>query len=380
MVQESKSKVLIVGAGPAGCMSAYFLQNDFEVEVFDKNSPLLTLLPTGGGRCNLAHNEFDFKELAKNYPRGEKFLYSVFSRFSTSDTIDFFKQMGVETYIQDDGRIFPKSNSATDLRNTFLNKLENVKFKKEEVLRINKKDKGYEAVTNKSSYYADFVIISIGGHSSFELVRLLGHNIIDLKPSLTALKTKEDFSQLAGVSINGVLFTHKGVSGPEIYRLSSLHARDNFPYKLSFNFFNIENFQEILNSNPHKLIRNLLAEYLPKSFVKYVLKDLQISETIECCKINGKIRDKITDRLADFEITVESTVTDGEVVMSGGVDLKEVDSKTLESKLLKHIYFCGEVLDIDGFCGGFNLQNCWSDGFIAADSILHANSIKYIEA
>ncbi|MBQ3819313.1 NAD(P)/FAD-dependent oxidoreductase, partial [bacterium] len=125
MVQESKSKVLIVGAGPAGCMSAYFLQNDFEVEVFDKKSPLLTLLPTGGGRCNLAHNEFDFKELAKNYPRGEKFLYSVFSRFSTSDTIDFFKQMGVETYIQSDGRIFPKSNSATDLRNTFLNKLEN---------------------------------------------------------------------------------------------------------------------------------------------------------------------------------------------------------------------------------------------------------------
>ena len=103
------SKIAIIGGGPAGCMCAYFLQNNFDVTVFDKSEPLKTLLPTGGGRCNLAHAQYDFKELAKNYPRGEKFLYSVFSKFSTQDTIDFFKQIDVETYTQDDFRIFPKS-------------------------------------------------------------------------------------------------------------------------------------------------------------------------------------------------------------------------------------------------------------------------------
>ena len=123
MAQELKSKIAIVGGGPAGCICAYFLQNKFDVTVFDKRSPLRTLLPTGGGRCNLAHAEYDFRELAKNYPRGEKFLYSVFSKFSTADTVEFFDKIGVKTDIQDDMRIFPNSNSAKHVREKFLDAL-----------------------------------------------------------------------------------------------------------------------------------------------------------------------------------------------------------------------------------------------------------------
>ena len=136
MGQELKSKVAVIGGGPAGCICAYFLQNNFDVSVYDKNSPLRTLLPTGGGRCNLGYGEYDFKELASNYPRGEKFLYSVFSQFSTGDTVEFFENIGVNTYMQDDMRIFPVSNSSNEVRKNFLNALRKVKFIKEEVLRI----------------------------------------------------------------------------------------------------------------------------------------------------------------------------------------------------------------------------------------------------
>ena len=140
MEQELTSKVGIIGGGPAGCFCAYLLQNSKNVTIFDFGSPLRTILPTGGGRCNLAHAEFDFRELAKNYPRGEKFLYSVFSKFSTADTIDFFEKIGIQTYIQDDMRIFPNSNSAKDVREKFLAALSKVKFKKERVLDIRRRN------------------------------------------------------------------------------------------------------------------------------------------------------------------------------------------------------------------------------------------------
>jgi predicted Rossmann fold flavoprotein len=369
MAQERKSKVAIVGGGPAGCMCAYFLQNKFDVTVFEKKSPLYTLLPTGGGRCNLANAIYDFKELASNYPRGEKFLYSVFSKFSTSDTLDFFEKIGVKTYIQDDMRIFPISNSSKDVREKFLKALNKVRFIKEEVLKINSLSR-FSIFTSNNSYDFDYVVVAIGGHCAIEILKSLGHNVIQQKPALTGLETKEDFSKLSGVSINGVLFTHKGVSGPEIYKISSLKARENFPYKLNFDFAGKIDLQEMLNCNPHKSIKNLMSEIVPKSFAEFVLQDLNIVPDCKCHAIDGKTRDCILNKLQNFEITVNGTVPDGEVVMSGGVDLNEINPKTMESKLIPNLYLCGEVLNIDGFCGGFNLQNCWSTAFVAADAIM----------
>ncbi|MBQ8669204.1 aminoacetone oxidase family FAD-binding enzyme [bacterium] len=390
MEQESISKrkcnsIAIIGAGPAGCVCAYYLlKAGYDVSIFDGGKFLRTLLPTGGGRCNLAHAEFDFKELAKNYPRGEKFLYSVFSKFSTSDTLAFFDEIGVKTYTQDDNRIFPISNSSEDVKTKILKSIQNATFIKEKVEQIEKLTNGYKLKTNKSIYAFDIVVVAIGGHSKFEIFNPLNINIITPTQALVGLTTKENFAEISGVSLKNVtalgfkniksddiLFTHRGITGPLIYKISSLKARDEFPYKLSLKL--VENFdlQDELNKNSQKEIKNLLGQYVPKSFAIWLLEDLQINPETPCHKINGNTRNQIMNKLQNFEITITGKVPDGEVVTCGGVDLKEVNPKTLENKQHKNLYFCGEVLDIDGFCVGFNLQNCWSTGYIVAQSIIN---------
>ena len=387
MVQESTSNksVAIIGAGPAGCVCAKFLKNNgFCPIIFDKGKYLRTILPTGGGRCNLAHAEFDFKNLTKNYPRGEKFLYSVFSKFGTEDAIQFFKQLGIETYTQEDNRIFPKSNSSRDVQEKLLKALKGCKFVPEKVLSIEKLDNCYKIITNKSSYAFDVVIVSTGGHGNWDIFNKMDLNIIPPTQALVGLVTKENFSAISGVSIKNVktygkefknsdngdiIFTHKGISGPLIYKISSIFARKEMPYKLVFQLVKDLDLQEELNKNPHKEIKNLLGQFVPKSFAEFVLENLDIEKNTPCHKITGKLRDKIYKKLTTFEVTIISKVPDGEVVTCGGIDLKEINSKTMESKKYPNLYFCGEVLDIDGFCGGFNLQNCWSTAFVVAQSV-----------
>lgn len=387
MVQESTSNksVAIIGAGPAGCVCAKFLKNNgFCPIIFDKGKYLRTILPTGGGRCNLAHAEFDFKNLTKNYPRGEKFLYSVFSKFGTEDAIQFFKQLGIETYTQEDNRIFPKSNSSRDVQEKLLKALKGCKFVSEKVLSIEKLDNCYKIITNKSSYAFDVVIVSTGGHGNWDIFNKMDLNIIPPTQALVGLVTKENFSAISGVSIKNVktygkefknsdngdiIFTHKGISGPLIYKISSIFARKEMPYKLVFQLVKDLDLQAELNKNPHKEIKNLLGQFVPKSFAEFVLENLDIEKDTPCHKITGKLRDKICKKLTTFEVTIISKVPDGEVVTCGGIDLKEINSKTMESKKYPNLYFCGEVLDIDGFCGGFNLQNCWSTAFVVAQSV-----------
>lgn len=387
MVQESTSNksVAIIGAGPAGCVCAKFLKNNgFCPIIFDKGKYLRTILPTGGGRCNLAHAEFDFKNLTKNYPRGEKFLYSVFSKFGTEDAIQFFKQLGIETYTQEDNRIFPKSNSSRDVQEKLLKALKGCKFVSEKVLSIEKLNNCYKIITNKSSYAFDVVIVSTGGHGNWDIFNKMDLNIIPPTQALVGLVTKENFSAISGVSIKNVktygkefknsdngdiIFTHKGISGPLIYKISSIFARKEMPYKLVFQLVKDLDLQAELNKNPHKEIKNLLGQFVPKSFAEFVLENLDIEKDTPCHKITGKLRDKIYKKLTTFEVTIISKVPDGEVVTCGGIDLKEINSKTMESKKYPNLYFCGEVLDIDGFCGGFNLQNCWSTAFVVAQSV-----------
>lgn len=387
MVQESTSNksVAIIGAGPAGCVCAKFLKNNgFCPIIFDKGKYLRTILPTGGGRCNLAHAEFDFKNLTKNYPRGEKFLYSVFSKFGTEEAIQFFKQLGIETYTQEDNRIFPKSNSSRDVQEKLLKALKGCKFVSEKVLSIEKLDNCYKIITNKSSYAFDVVIVSTGGHGNWDIFNKMDLNIIPPTQALVGLVTKENFSAISGVSIKNVktygkefknsdngdiIFTHKGISGPLIYKISSIFARKEMPYKLVFQLIKDLDLQAELNKNPHKEIKNLLGQFVPKSFAEFVLENLDIEKDTPCHKITGKLRDKIYKKLTTFEVTIISKVPDGEVVTCGGIDLKEINSKTMESKKYPNLYFCGEVLDIDGFCGGFNLQNCWSTAFVVAQSV-----------
>jgi len=388
MEQECSNKVsdsvCIIGGGASGYFCAYLLiKNGIQVTIFDKGEPLRTLLPTGGGRCNLAHAEYDFKELAKNYPRGEKFLYSIFSKFSTYDTLNEFNNIGIETYTQDDGRIFPVSNSAKDVRGKLLQASKDAKFLKEEVKEIVPLKSGYTIITNKASYYFNTVIISTGGHTGYNILKNLDISIIPQKPSLVGLKTNDTNKNLSGIVVKNcicenqtgdILFTHYGLSGPLIYKISSLKAFNKFPYELDMNLCDsIVNLQESLNKNPHKTIKNILTDYIPQKLGMYILDGLGINTELHAHSINGKTRDMIIDKISRFNIIVSGTDKGEETVMAGGINLDEVIPQTMEIKKYPNLYAIGEILNIDGFCGGFNLQNAWSTAYVAADSITQNN-------
>ncbi len=379
---SKERKICIIGTGASGAVCAYFLKDEKPV-LYDASEPLKTLLPTGGGRCNLSHAEFEIKDLVKNYPRGEKFLYSVFFRFGVYDTIALFNELGIETYTQGNGRIFPVSNSSKDVRNAILKKIKHLNFKKEKVLEIIPLKNGYEIKTENEKEFYTHVVVSTGGHNGYGILKNTDIKIIPPKPSLVGLRTKEDFSLVSGVVIKNVksndfniiddvLFTHFGVSGPLIYTLSSINARKNFPYSLSFDLFPGEyDLQAELNENSHKDIKNILSEIIPKNFVKYFLEKLNINPDLKGYSVNREIREKICSNIHNYIINVSGTDKGEETVTAGGVALNEIIPQSLMAKKYKNLYFCGEVLDIDGFCGGFNLQNAWSTAFVVSQSILN---------
>ena len=363
-------RVAVIGAGASGCICAYYLlKANIGVTLYDKNLPLRTILPTGGGHCNLAHAEYDFKELAKNYPRGEKFLYSVFSRFSTSDTIEMFEEMGIKTYTQADGRIFPESNSSKEVQKIILKTLreKGVRFVQSDIKEIKSLSEKY-----------DSVILAVGGHSGYELLKPFGIRIIEPHSSLVGLNTKENFKELSGTSVKGVnicdiggdiLFTHFGISGPLIYTISSINAFRDMPYELTIDLSpTLNDLQSELNLSPRKDIKNILSDFLPQKVVKYILKSFD--ENAKAYEIDGKARDLILDKIHNFEITITGTNKGEETVTAGGVDLDEINPKTMELKKVPNVYCIGEFLNIDGFCGGFNLQNAWSTAYVCAQGII----------
>lgn len=371
-------QIAIIGVGASGCVCAYFLiKAGFEVTLFDFALPLRTLLPTGGGRCNLAHAEYDFKELAKNYPRGEKFLYSVFSKFSTYDTLSLFEELGVETYTQENGRIFPASNSAKDVRKKILDKIKKANFIKEGVNEVLPIENGFKLKTDKAEYFFTDVVIAVGGG---KCIKGLNHNIVPFTPALVGLNA--DIKNLSGVVLKNVysndlkisddlLFTHFGISGPLAYKISSIKTKDTFPYKLSFDLYKNEfDLQTELNNNPHKDLKNILSSIFPHRFAEYISGEFA---GVKAHKIDGKIRDLILNKIHNFELIVTGTNKGEETVTAGGYDLNEVNPKTMESKLYSNLYIIGEALDIDGFCGGFNLQNAWSTAYAASEGIINKN-------
>ncbi|MCQ2754013.1 MAG: aminoacetone oxidase family FAD-binding enzyme [bacterium] len=373
-------RVGIVGAGASGCICAYFLiQKGIDVTLFDKKSPLLTLLPTGGGRCNLAHAEYDFKELTQNYPRGEKFLYSIFSKFATKETISLFNDLGITTYTQDDNRIFPTSNSSKLVRETILRNIKDAEIIKEYVNSICKSETSFKVQTNHAEYFFDKVILATGGHSGYEIAEELGLKINETKPSLVGLKTQNDFKDISGVVAKNclinhysgdILFTHFGISGPLIFQISSINAYKKYPYELNIDLFPEDiDFQMVLNNNSHKDIKNILGEILPQRLGSKILDELDIPQNTKAHKIDGKMRDMILNRIHNYRITIIGADKGEETVTAGGIALDQLNPKTLEVKNIPNLYCIGEVLDIDGFCGGFNLQNAWSTAYVCAEGI-----------
>lgn len=406
------TKIGLIGGGPAGFMAAITAAEDYnnlQIEIFEKADPLKTILYTGGGRCNITNATFDYKKLASNYPRGEKFLYSAFSRFGVKETIDWFNSHGVALYTQDDGRIFPRSDDANTIRDMFLNRAKELGIKVRShtpVSRIEAKQDKFYLSTDKNNYEFDEVIIATGGShrkfegSGYELAKHLGHSITDLKPALTAFVTKEKWiSGLSGVTVKDVqisamfkdksvakergdlLFTHKGVSGPAILKLSSqcafLDYSESEPISLYINFVpdkSSDQFEKellkIFDENSKKNLDNILSDYAPRSVIAEVLCNESIDQDKKPSQITKEERKKIVKLLTAFSLSAKAPAPEGEMVTAGGVSLDEVNPKTMESKIVKNLYFCGEVLNIDGFTGGFNLQSAWSTGYIAGINVL----------
>lgn len=325
-------------------------------------------------------------------------MYSVFSRFSTADTLEFFEKIGVKTYTQEDLRIFPVTDSAKDVKQALLKQLDKKNIKKvfEKVADIKKENEKFVVKTDKNTREFDSVVVATGGRGTGQrLAKGLGHNIVELRPALSSLITREkDFAQVSGISVKNVtaqvffenkkvktltgdlLFTHTGISGPLVYKISSYCAyldfcKDN-PLKIELNLVGGCDFAEFdavflnaLKNNAQKETLNVLADFVPKNLALAILCRACTDPKTRAGQLSGVSRKAVSKCVSALTFNAVSLTRGEEIVTAGGVDLKEIESKTMESKLVKGLYFCGEVIDVDGLTGGFNLQNCWSTGFVA---------------
>lgn len=383
-------KLAIIGGGPAGFMAAIIAKENnptLDITVFDKAKPLASILYTGGGRCNLTNAEFDFKELAKNFPRGEKILYSVFSQFDVSSMFEFFSKYGLELYIQDDNRVFPKSDKAEEIKDLLISIAvsKGIKLKSHTEIYDIKKEKDFIINDN---FHFDKIVIATGGKNKFgyKIAKSFGHKISELEPVLCGMKTNEPLANIAGVSLKKIsakarnielcddlLFTHKGLSGPLILNLSSYLAFEKFPVTLVLNFSGLSfeeqdsELIELLAKNPKKNISNLLQKYIPSALADELLKKHKIALDKKSFEINSKERKCIAKFLSEFETSLVEKDTPF-MVTAGGVELNEID-RNLQSKIVEGLYFAGEILNIDGLCGGYNLQACFSMGYVVGKAV-----------
>lgn len=366
---DFKTNIAIVGTGPSGIYCTLQLveefkntgQNNYQITLFDPLDTLTTILPTGNGRCNLAYAEDDFKKLAAFYPRGEKFLYSIFSRYSTSETLAYFDSIGIKTYEQQDRRIFPVSNSAKNIRAQMIREI-----KKSKNIKIIKK-----CIKNKEELRQfNVVVLATGSKDRYELAKQFGHTVIPFKPALCGLKVKEITPQFpTGVSIDtkegGIIFTHQGISGPAIFKISSINVNKEFPYEIKIPIINKDTLLDLLHKCPKKSFLNVVSSLIPRVLAQYIFERYNIDGVKQACHAaKAEI-----ETLENLTFTIVSTDGKGEIVHAGGVLLDEID-KNCKSKIANGLWIIGESLNIDGFCGGFNLQNCWSTGAIAAQDIV----------
>ncbi len=365
MEQLCQNKIAIVGGGPCGIYCAINILrkfkelnfNNFSITIFDKSQILRTILPTGGYRCNITNSISDIKSFAKNYPRGEKFLYSIFSRHFNLDSIEFFNSIGIKTYTDTNHRMYPVSNSSKEVKDKMLNELK--KFKNIELKhqKINSKD-------DLTGF--DYIVVSSGSRGTENLITSFKHTLIPFKKALLGLKIK-DMIYPTGVSVKSLdgdfLFTKNGISGPLAFMVSSKNINKQFPYEIEIKLFNVEELKEKINQNPKKSIGNLVSNFIPKSLAHTIVKNYE-KKSAEVSKKEIESYSKLTLEIIDTEKT-------GEIVNSGGVKLDEL-TKNCKSKIYPNLWYCGEILDIDGFCGGFNLQNCWSTAFVVANDLVQA--------
>ena len=396
MEQESAYKnIAIIGCGAAGGLISILLSKYpyNRVTAFDTKDAFATLRATGGGRCNLTNGQEDIKEFVKNYPRGEKFLISIFTKFNQKDTRKLFNDLGIRTYVQADGRVFPESNSAIETIKILKEHLmtSNFELKKEKVIDIEKKEEYFIIETNKKKYKFDKVVIATGGKGNgFDLAKSLGHNIIECRPSLCSLEIKEkEFYRLSGLGFKDVeittifnkkkiqkikgdiLFTHKSITGPLIFKISAncayleINKENTLELNIKFKDIEINEIEDLIRENTKKSIKNVFSMIMPESYISLILERNNIDGNKQISQIKKKEKETIINSIENLKLNAISRIKDTEIVTAGGIDINEINNKTMESKIVKGLYCIGEVTNIDGYTGGFNLQIAYSTGYTA---------------
>lgn len=402
-----QKKLVVIGGGAAGffcAVNAARMNPDLQVTLFEKSTKLLAKVKvSGGGRCNTTHACFEIPELTKKYPRGQNFIKKAFHWFNTNDTIQWFLERGVELKTEPDGRMFPVSNDSQTIINCLLREADKYNVEiimQSEVKSLRSCENGFEIQTPNSKRITNYVCIASGGYpksTMFDWLRKLGHSIEEPVPSLFTFNIPGNkITELMGVSVEkaGVkvvgsklaeegplLITHWGMSGPAILRLSAWGARQladlNYHFTLLVNW--LPDYREVDLRSDWQSYRDEYASQktcnknpfgLPGRLWLHLLACSDIDSEIRWAEIPAKEQNKLIKNLTAQEFAVKGKTTfKEEFVTCGGIKLSEVDPNTMQSRIHPGIYFAGEVLDIDGITGGFNFQNAWTTGWIAAKSI-----------
>lgn len=396
------AKVIVVGAGPAGIMASLSSSKNNEVVLIERNSEIGAKLKlTGGGRCNITNNR-DIEEFFEKIVTNNKFLYSALYTFSNYSLLEYFSEHGLEYKEELDQKIYTKSDKADEVIEVLKNDLKanNVKVmyntKVDDFIVEDNEIKGI-VTEGGNKIYGDKVIVTTGGKSfpttgsdgsMYNVIKKYGHTITPIYPALIPLVIKEDFvKSLQGVSMKDVvistkvkkrkvektgdmIFTHFGISGPGVLKLSSYinKALNDGEVEISLDFMHDkskEQISEIIRSNPGKTVLNNLKGMLPQNFLKEIFNLLSLTE-IKASDLKKEDENKILEYIKEMKLTARETLTiKAAQVTSGGVSVKEINASTMESKIIKNLYFAGEVIDIDAETGGYNLQMAFSTGYLA---------------
>lgn len=397
-------KIGIIGAGPSGIFTAINLKNENnEVYLIDKNKEIgKKLAITGNGRCNIT-NIAPYEDFLDNIIRNRNFMYSSFSKFDNYSLIDFLSDNGIDTVVENDGKVFPKSMKSTDIIEMFKDILleKKVKFISSNEVKSIKKSNNFVVTTNKEEFEFDYLVLATGGKSypkigstgdGYTFAKRLGHKIIDQTPSLAPIHIGDGFTIKAlnlrdvtlNVNTNDKLYSEKGdllltnrfLTGPIALKVQARASRDDitdmwidlFP---NYSYNTLEDiFLELLIKNPKKNISNVLKEIINESLATCILDRLDIDINTKANQLEKENRKALIDCLKCLRFkAVNNTSFSSAVVTSGGVDVSEINPKTMESKLVDGLYIVGELLDVDALTGGFNLQIAFTTGYAASLAI-----------
>ncbi|WP_099189255.1 BaiN/RdsA family NAD(P)/FAD-dependent oxidoreductase [Tepidibacter mesophilus] len=400
------SKVIVIGGGPAGMISAIEAAKNNEVMLIEKNKELGKKLKiTGGGRCNLT-NMRDIDDFLKKIIKNPKFLYSSLYTFTNLDLLEFFKNRGVEFKIEEDFKVYPQKDSSDIIINTLHDELDRVGVKviyEKTLIDIVVENEEIKGVILDENHIikADKVIIATGGHSYpktgsdgkiHNILKKHGESITKIYPALVPLVFREDWiKNLQGISLKNIkisakyfknkkidmygdiLFAHFGLTGPVILNLSSYinkYLQDG-DIELNFDFIpNVtkDEVRKVIRKNNNKSIYNNLKEILPVNFTKHLLEYLNIDKKPN--NLTKEEENKIVDSIKELKLRCKETKSINEaIVTSGGISVKSINSSTMESKVIRNLYYAGEVIDIEGLTGGYNLQIAFSTGYLAGISV-----------